>query len=49
MGYGCHVVDRLIECGFVRARWARRAAQLSDELQRRRTNLIIGGGRLEVG
>src|SRR5262249_12061636 len=48
LGGGGHVLDRLIEGHFVRDRGTGRAAQLSYELQRRRTNLIVGRGRLEV-
>jgi hypothetical protein len=44
-----HFLDSLIESGFVCTRWSRGATQLSDELQRRRTNLVVGSGWLEIG
>src|SRR5579859_53910 len=48
-GNHCHVIDRSIERGFVGVRWLRRATEFPDELQRRRANLVVGRGRLEVG
>jgi hypothetical protein len=48
MGSVGDVVYRAIESGFICPRRARRAAQFAHELQRRRTNLVIGGRRLEI-
>src|SRR5687767_5436394 len=42
-------VDRLVEGGFIGLRRLRRPAQLANELQRGRADLVFGGGRLEVG
>jgi hypothetical protein len=42
-------LDRLIESRFVGTRRPRSATQLSDELQRRRTNLVVGSRWLEIG
>jgi hypothetical protein len=44
-----YFLDGLIESGFVCTRWPCGATQLSDELQRRRTNLVVGSGWLEIG
>jgi uncharacterized protein DUF1931 len=47
---GCgHLVDGAAERSFVDARRPCRAAQLSDELERRRANLVVGRRRLKVG
>jgi hypothetical protein len=41
-------IDRAIECFLICFRRLREAAQFSDELQRRRLDLIIGRGRTEI-
>ena len=45
----CHLVYRMIECVLVGARGAIRAAQFSDELQRRGADFLVSGWRLEIG
>jgi hypothetical protein len=44
-----HFVDRPIEGHVVRTRGTIRAAQFPDELESGRTDLIVGGGRAEIG
>ena len=41
-------VHRLIECLFVRLRRFGKTAQLADELERRRTNFVVGRRRTEI-
>src|SRR5258708_4484692 len=43
-----HVIDRLIEGVLVGALRSGRAAQLSNELERGGSNLVVGRGRFEV-
>src|SRR3982751_1083559 len=43
------LVDGARERRLVDTRWARRTAQLANELQRGRANLVVGRWRLEVG
>ena len=47
-GYFRHVLDGAVEGRLVGLRRFGEAAQLPDELQRRRANLLIGRGRIEV-
>jgi hypothetical protein len=44
----CNVIDRSIECALVCFRRFSETAQLSDELQRRRANFVVGRRRTEV-
>jgi hypothetical protein len=44
-----HFLDGEVERRFIRARWVGCAAQLADELQRRRANFIIGGWGRKIG
>src|SRR5882724_6321720 len=48
MGCSGHLVDRAREGELVRLGGPRKAAQLADELQRGRADLLVRGGRLEV-
>src|SRR5262245_27906620 len=45
---GGDLLDRVIEHDLVGLRGTGKAAQLADELQRRRAYLLVGGGRLEI-
>jgi hypothetical protein len=44
----CDFVDRMIKHSFVRMGRFRKSAELSDELERRGTDFIIGRGRSEI-
>ena len=46
---GRNFIDRPVERGLVRFRRFRRSTELPHELQRRRANLVVRGGRFEVG
>jgi hypothetical protein len=43
-----HLVDRTMECSFVGPGWLVEAADLPDELQRGRVDLVVRDRRLEV-
>jgi hypothetical protein len=47
-GNASDVVNCLIECGLICGGWLSHATELADELQRRRSDFIVGGGRFEV-
>jgi hypothetical protein len=44
----CDFVDRAIERLFISVRWLAEATKLSNKLQRRRSDLLIGRWRAEV-
>ena len=48
MGHPRDILDRAVEGNLVRLRGPREAAELADELEGRRPDLILRGGRFEV-
>ncbi|HEY2107736.1 MAG TPA: hypothetical protein VGH29_18195 [Candidatus Binataceae bacterium] len=46
--YPCYLIDGGQKRTFIRLRWFVETADFSDELERRRSDLFVGDGRLEI-